>query len=159
MKKVLVLFLFVAGLFTIVGCSSLPPPEKMQSDTADFILPKLPEPGKAIVYVVRPTWYVGGAFRFSIFVDDKEVDSEMGYTKGGQYTYFNLTPGEHTIFSKAYNWADMKVSVKENDIIYILQEVKVGAMKAYNQLILPPDYQGKYHVKHLKLGKIIKTDK
>jgi hypothetical protein len=32
--------------------------------------------------------------RFNVFVDDQEADSEMGYTIGNQYIYFNLTEGE-----------------------------------------------------------------
>ena len=86
------------GIFS--GCASLPTPDRMKAEIAEYHLPKLPEAGKAIVYVVRPT-SVGGLIRFNVFVNDKEPQSEMGYTRGSQYIYFNLTPGDHQILSKA----------------------------------------------------------
>jgi hypothetical protein len=157
MRKSMFVILVVAS-FLAVGCASGPTPEAMQADVAGYTLPKLPEPGKAVVYVIRPS-SVGMAIRFNVFVDDKEVNSEMGFTRGSQYIYFNLMPGEHTILSKAENWAEVAVSAKENDIIFIQQNARMGVIMARNELVLPPDYEGKYQVKRLKLGTIIRSDK
>ena len=158
MKKSIVSVVFLFAALSAIGCASLPKPEEMQADTANFVLPKMPEPNKAIVYVIRPS-SVGTLIRFNVFVDNKQADSEMGYTRGAEYIYFNITPGEHTILSKAENWAEAKVTVKAGDIIYIQQEASMGLIMARNKLTLPPEYEGKYQVKHLKLGTIIKTDK
>jgi hypothetical protein len=76
----------------------------------------------------------------------------MLYDRHPQYIYFNLMPGEHTILSKAENWAEAKVSAKAGDIIYIEQEASMGIIMARNSLRLPPDYEGKYQVKHLALS-------
>ncbi|MFH1962227.1 MAG: DUF2846 domain-containing protein [bacterium] len=130
----------------------------MKADISGYELPKMPEAGKAIVYVVRPS-FVGTLIKFGVFVDDKEVSSEMGYTKGVQYIYFNLLPGEHQILSKAENWASINVIAKAGDILFIQQEPKMGVLIARNELRVPQEYEGKYRVKHLTMGTIIKLDK
>ena len=57
-----------------------------------------------------------------MFIDNKEPESAMGYNIGGQYIYFNLAHGEHKILSKAENWAEINVSAKAGDVIFIRQE-------------------------------------
>jgi hypothetical protein len=157
-RKFFVTLFIVSVIATLSGCVRLPSPEVMKSETASYQLPKLPEPGKAIVYVVRPS-LLGSIIRFNVFVDDKEASSEMGYTRGRQYIYFNLEPGDHKIYSKAENWAEFSVSANANDIIFIQQSVRPGVVMERNVLYKLEDYQGKYHVKMLKVGTIIRTDK
>lgn len=156
-KKFLLVGLLV-GSALITGCASLPSSEVMKAETATYQLPKLPEQGKAIVYVVRPS-SVGGLIRFNVFVDDQEASSEMGYTRGSQYIYFSLPPGEHKIYSKAENWAETLVSAKAGDIIFIQQVASMGIIMARNDIFKLEDYQGKYHVKTLTVGTIIKSEK
>jgi hypothetical protein len=156
MKKILLSAL--ALTITLSGCVTLPTPEVMKAATASYNLPKSPEAGKAIVYIVRPT-ALGGFVRFNVFVDDQEPSSEMGYTRASQYIYFNLTPGEHKIYSKAENWAETLVSAKAGDIIFIQQEPSMGIIMARNTTFKLDDYEGKYHVKTLAIGTIIKSDK
>lgn len=158
MIKKFMLVGLLAGFSLITGCATLPSPDAMKAATASYQLPKLPEPNKAIVYVVRPS-PLGGLIRFNVFVDDQEAQSEMGYTKSSQYIYFNVSPGEHKIYSKAENWAEINVSANANDIIFIQQEPAVGFIMARNNLLKLEDYQGKYHVKTLTVGTIIKSGK
>ena len=158
MLKNFLLVSVLVGSAVITGCASLPSPEVMKAETATYQLPKLPEQGKAIVYVVRPS-SVGSLIRFNVFVDDQEAASEMGFTRGSQYIYFNLLPGEHKIYSKAENWAETLVSAKAGDIIFIQQEASMGILMARNNLFKVEDYQGKYHVKTLTVGAITKSDK
>lgn len=147
----------VATLAITSGCASLPSTEVMKAETATYQLPQLPAPGKAMIYVVRPSG-PGGLVRFNVFVDDKEEASEVGYTRGSQYIYFNVAPGDHTVYSKAENWAEALTSVKEGDIVFIQQEASIGFVMARNNLFKIEDYQGKYHVKTLTLGTIIKKE-
>lgn len=158
MFKKFLFFGLLVGSALITGCASLPSPEVMKAETATYQLPKLPEQGKAIVYVVRPS-SVGGLIRFNVFVDDQEASSEMGYTRGSQYIYFSLPPGEHKIYSKAENWAETLVSAKAGDIIFIQQDASMGIIMARNNIFKLEDYQGKYHVKTLTVGTIIKSEK
>jgi len=152
------LITFTAILWLLSGCASLPTPSAMQEDIKGYQLPKLPTEGKAIVYVVRPS-LLGGLVRFNVFVDNKEPNSEMGYTRNGQYIYFNLLPGDHQILSKAENWAAVNVSANTGDIIFIQQEPSIGLIMARNNIFPIQKYEGKYQVKHLTLGTIIKQDK
>lgn len=153
------LTLGLSAVFAVLsGCASLPSPEVMKAETASFALPKMPESGKAIVYVVRPSG-LGGLVRFNVFVDDQEAASEMGYTRSSQYIYFNVAPGTHKIYSKAENWADTEISAKSGDVIYIQQEPAMGIIMARNSVSKVDEVQGKYQVKQLSVGTILKTDK
>ena len=157
-KKTVATALLFAVLAITTGCASLPSPEVMKAETASYQLPKAPEPGKAIVYVVRPS-ALGGVVRFNVFVDDQEAASEVGYTRSSQYIYFSLKPGEHKIYSKAENWAEALVKAEAGDIIYIQQEPSMGVIMARNNIFKLEDYQGKYHVKKLTVGTILKAEK
>ena len=147
----------VAVSIAITGCATLPTPEEMQQVSAGFVLPQMPEEGKSIVYIVRPG-SVGGLIRFKVFIDDREDESQVGHTRGNQYIYFNLEPGDHRILSKAENWSEVSMSANPGDIIFIRQDAQMGIFIARNSIYLIPEYEGKYHVKMLELGTIIKSD-
>lgn len=152
------LAVMAAATLAMGGCASLPSPEAMRAEVADFQPPKLPDPGKAMVYVVRPS-FAGTLIRFNVFLNDKEAASEMGYTRGKEYIYFSVPPGNHNIYSKAENWAELLVGVKAGDMIFIEQQPAFGFIIARNNLARLDDVQGKYHVKTLKVGTILKTEK
>jgi len=155
-KSIKLIGLATAILFT--GCGSTITPEMMKKEITNYKLPKQSEKGKALVYTVRPS-EVGGLVKFNMHVDDKTDESEMGYTKGGEYIYFNLTPGTHTLYSDAENWADLTVTVKEGDTIFVEQIAQMGILYARNTLKPLNDVKGKYHVKKLTLGTILKQDR
>lgn len=149
-------FLFII-FFTLLGCTSLssnlPSQDEMKS-SANYLLPKLPENGKAIVYVVRPSIDCK-PYSFKLFIDNKDLKSEMGSTMGRQYIYFDIIPGEHKILSKVDkwdNWAEIKVSVKAGDIIFLQQEPHMGFITLSNKILILQDYEGKYNVKNLTRG-------
>lgn len=157
MRNVLLSLAFV--IFTLSGCSTTSPSiDVMRAESSSFKLPKLPEDGKAIVYVYRPS-ALGGLVRFNVFVDGQEPEAEMGYTRGSQYIYFNLAPGTHKILSKAENWAETVVDANAGDIIFIAQEPSMGIIMARNSIGRTAEIEGKYHIKRLELGTIIKQDR
>lgn len=156
-RRMIGLFLIgLAALFT--GCATLPSPEVMKAETANFQVPKLPDAGKAMVYVVRPS-ALGGLVRFNVFLDDQEAASEMGYTRSSQYVYFSVQPGPHKIYSKAENWAEVSITANAGDIIFLQQETAMGVIMARNSLAKLEETPGKYHVKTLTLGTVLKTEK
>lgn len=157
-RKFIVTLIVAIALAALTGCASLPSPDVMKAEVASYQLPMLPEPGKAICYMVRPA-ELGWLTRFNVFVDNRKDSSEMGYTRSSQYIYFNLLPGNHTIYSKAENWAVIEIYAKTGDIIFIEQESEMGAFMPRNNLTRLKDYEGKYHVKNLTVGTILKTDK
>ena len=157
--RILSTLLFAAVVIAITsGCAGLPTPEVMKAETANFVLPKLPEPNKAIVYVFRPS-SLGALIRFNVFVDNQEANSEMGFTRGNQYIHFNIAPGQSKILSKAENWAELEVNAKPGDIIFIRQEVSMGLIMARNTIVESPDYEGKSQIKSRSIGTMIKQDK
>jgi hypothetical protein len=157
-REMLKKFMLVGLVAVISGCASAPTSDVMKTAISGYQLPKLPDANKAIVYVVRPS-SLGGLVRFNVFVDDHAPESEVGYTRSSQYIYFNLSPGQHTLYSKAENWAEIAVEAKANDIIFIQQEPAMGFFISRNNLFKLEDYQGKYQVKTLSVGTIIKTEK
>jgi hypothetical protein len=59
----------------------------------------------------------------------------------------------------AENTPELKIDVKEGDIIFLQQRVYPGFIMARNDLLLLGEAEGKYRVKTLELGTIIKTQK
>lgn len=155
-KKIRLLFLFICvALFQ--GCATLPSSEQMKAEIAGFQLPKQPSLGKALVYVVRPSG-IGGLVRFNVFVDNQADEAEVGYTRGGQYIYFGVDPGTRRISSKAENWAEWTIKVNAGDVIYLQQEPAIGIIMARNNIFPVDEMQGKYYVKTLSLGTLIKPE-
>jgi hypothetical protein len=146
-------------LLMFLGCASVPRPDEMKTQVATYQLPRLPDEGKAIVYVVNPSSFAKHAskqgYMFKVFLDNNDPQSEVGSTLGQQYTYFNITPGEHKILSKAGNWAEINVSAKAGDIIFIRQEPYMGFTSLNIKLLNLQDYEGKYYVMTLTPGRII----
>ncbi|MSQ18848.1 MAG: DUF2846 domain-containing protein [Betaproteobacteria bacterium] len=153
--KIIAIWLLVGVVSMLAGCASLPTPEEMKAAAANYQLPHLPEAGKAMIYVVRPTTY-GGVIRFNVFVGNQEASSEVGYTRANQYIYFSVPPGQHTIYSKAENWADLTVSVKAGEVAFVQQHVAMGLIIARNTLAPIQEYEGKFHVRYLTVGTILK---
>jgi hypothetical protein len=149
------------AFLVLFGCTSLsstrlPSQDEMKAAAATYRLPSLPETGKAIVYVVRPSIDCE-TFSFSVFTDNQQPESNVGYTKGRQYIYFGLTPGEHTILSRVDNWgtwAETKVSAKAGDVLFMQQEPDMGFITLSNKIVPLQEYEGKYHVKTLIPGTI-----
>lgn len=148
--------LFLVAL--VSGCTTLPSPEKMAAELEGYSLPKQNETSNSLIYVVRPS-SVGTLVRFNVFLDDKNDNSEMGYTRGSQYIYFFAEPGQHTIFSKAENWAEVIVDVKAGETVFLKQDASMGIVMARNNLGIVSDLEGKYHIKNSSLGTIIKEMK
>lgn len=157
-RRTLGSLLAAATLALMTGCASLPAPEAMKAEVAGFQLPAPPADGKAVVYLVRPST-LGGLIRFNAFLGDQADASEMGWTRGGQYIHFNLPPGTHKIWSKAENWAEIDVTAKAGDVLFVEQEPAMGIIMSRNSLKALDDLTGRYHVKKLTRGNVIKTDK
>jgi hypothetical protein len=158
MISLLRVLLASAAFVGVYGCATAPSMDAMKAETAGFQLPKLPDPDRAMVYVVRPSM-VGGMIRFNVFVDKQEESSEVGYTRGNQYIYFSLAPGERKIYSKAETWAEIAVSVKAGETVFIRQTPSMGIIMARNALDRIEELEGKYYVKTLNLGELLKQSK
>lgn len=70
-----------------------------------------------------------------------------------------MSPGNHIIYSKAENWAEIKIDAKPRDVIFIKQITSMGIIMARNSLEQIQDTEGKYCVKNASLGTIKKERK
>lgn len=148
------------SVVVLVGCTSLPPvslppPDQMQAQVASYRLPYAPADGEALVCVVRPSPW-DESHGFNVFLDAQDPHAEMGVTLPKQYIYFSLTPGDHRILSKAEDWAEITVSVKAGDILFLQQEPTMGMLRTRNKLLPLHEVEGKYHVQTLTLGTLTK---
>lgn len=150
-------FLAIFIALILQGCANLPSTEIMKAETVNFQLPKQAPSNKSIVYVVRPS-SLGALVRFNIHVDTKDDAAEVGYTRGGQYIYFALSAGEHKIYSNAENWAEISLTTKPGEVIFLQQEPTFGVIMARNNIFRIDETQGKYYVKTLLLGELIKPE-
>lgn len=157
-RRTIALVITAAALLGLAGCASLPTPEAMRTEVAGYQLPKLPDAGKAMVYVVRPSG-LGGLIRFNVHLGDQQDASEMGFTRGGQYIHFHVPPGTHTLYSKAENWAEIAITVAAGDVVFIEQEPAMGILMARNSLKMIDELPGRYHVKKLTPGTLLRLDK
>ncbi len=97
-----------------------------------------PRSDKALVYIVRPA-NVGFVIKFWAFADDKF----LGVTKGNNYTYAFVDPGERVFWSKAENVNAMKMNFEAGKTYYIQQRVRMGGIKARVKVELLGEEEGK----------------
>jgi hypothetical protein len=98
----------------------------------------VPDSGKAIVYIVRPTIM---AFAVPMRLD---VDSfQVGWISTKTYLYTMLDPGEHTFISLSENEFHLKVNLEAGKIYYLEQEIRMGILYARTKLRLLNDEMGK----------------
>lgn len=130
----------------------------MKLATQGYVLPTKPDKDNALVYIVRPSG-VARLIKFNVFLDDKEKDSEMGYTRGDSFIYFFVSPGKHKILSKAENWAEVESEIKAGDVVFIKQNPLPGWIIARNSLELVDELEGKYWLKNSSLDVVLKEKK
>lgn len=149
----------IAGMavLALANCASLPSKEKMMAETAGYQLPVQPDKSKALIYVVRPGG-VGGLIAFNVFLDNTESSSEMGYNRGSGYIYFYVKPGMHKIFSKAENTAELELNTVAGGVYFVRQDASMGLIMARNSLEPIDELEGKYHLKDLKPGEILRKE-
>ncbi|MDD2699764.1 MAG: hypothetical protein PHH36_00870 [Sideroxydans sp.] len=155
--RIVRLFACIVVLISAVlsGCaSSGPSPDVMRAEVAGYQLPRMPAGGKAIVYVVFEEDYYDMA-AFDVFLDGQETASRVGRNHGGQYFFFEMAPGEHKLFSRGEKWAELAVSAKAGEVIFIRQELVFGMMAARVNLLRLDEVEGKYYVSKLKRGEAV----
>lgn len=160
----LVVLLAAGVALALSGCASQPAPAEMSAAIAGYQLPRQPEAGKALVYVMVPeAWY--SALQFDVYLDGQTSQSAIGHNRGGQHIYFSVSPGEHKIYSREYSntskgqgWTDFTFSAKPGDIIFLRQEMVMGWVDVENRLkALLPD-EGRYYVKNTNLGTLLQGE-
>ena len=97
-----------------------------------------PDPGKALVYVVRPT-SVGFGVKSFFFVDD----AVAGINKGSSWFSVQADPGKRLFWSKSENVDALELEVEAGKTYYIQQHVQIGGFTARTKLEVLDDAEGK----------------
>jgi hypothetical protein len=159
MKKSFVYIVVLIALLSLAGCGTTSP-TKMAKDTANYVLPQMPEPGSAIIYIYRAYGPSRVARDFTTYLDGKDAASEMGSTYSGQYIYFFVTPGQHTIYTEAPdNWDEITIYAKEKDVIFVSQNAAIKGIIAGVKIELLSETEGKAKIKDSELGTITRDRK
>ena len=146
-------YLIIALIVLLSGVAWAQSPENAASDqTVNIQLPATPQKGFAMVYVLRPS----GTDPFSnvyIYLDGKSGKNRIGYIKGVEYLYFQVTPGKHRIFSQGRNWKYIDVEVKDGKILFLMQPIKldIDRTNVDNMEIMDATI-GKNYVTNLRMG-------
>ncbi len=86
-------------------------------------------PDKALVYILRPSWYEFTVHTWA-FVDERFV----GVTKGKNYTFALVDPGEHVFWAKAENVSALRMTVEGGKTYFLKQRIFPGVMRARMKL-------------------------
>jgi hypothetical protein len=145
------LFIFLLSLPAIPFCQSVTDsvPQKdsvvknltakqMKKEKDSITRNLSPIPGKAIVYIVRPT-IMGFAVPMRLDCDSFQV----GWIGAKSFLYTILDSGEHTFKALSENEFHLKVNLEAGKIYYMEQQVKMGIMYARTKLKLLTDEAGK----------------
>lgn len=118
----------------LMGCSATgkaPPELDLQAKEL------APPPGTALVYIVRPS-KMGMAIKMKVYCDGKY----LGATGGGRFIYAILEPGSHIFMSKAENESELPIVLEPDQTYFLEQKVKMGILKARNNLARLGDEEG-----------------
>lgn len=138
--------LFYAAMLamTLAGCASV----NMGDSKQDAALKTFSiAPDKSGVYIYRNE-SMGAAVKMDVALDGNPI----GQTAAKTYLYKEVSPGKHTITSKAENDFSLDIDAKPGALLYIWQEVKMGVLYARTKLHLVNEVDGKIGVNETKLA-------
>lgn len=141
-KKISLIGLLLAAVL-LTGCASVPKASPEQDARAKTFAVAA---GKANIYLYRNE-SMGGAVKMDVALDGKP----MGQTAAQTYFMFEVTPGKHTITSKAENEVMQEVIAEAGKNYFIWQEVKMGVMYARNKLNVVDEATGRAGVAECSL--------
>lgn len=118
-KKSLLLLIATLGVtFTFTGCGAKG--EKF----GNF---KLPSENKSMLYVYRPTSFVGGGVYYDIHVNDNNKDEIIGTLRNGGFIEKEMTSTENIeIWAKTESKASVSLDLKPNETYCIKGGVGIG---------------------------------
>ncbi len=107
-----------------------------------------PPSDKAVVYLIRPSM-LGQLINTKVEIDGQYI----GKTKGKQYLYTVLDPGTHTITSIAENTSEVPIELEAGKQYFFEQEIKMGVLKARNELVRIKEEDARIKLQKCKLSK------
>lgn len=135
----------------LTGCYTQTAVKDMIKDTENYQTPYLATTEKGLVYIVRPSTLYG-IFKYHLFLDGQSDGNKIGYTRGNQYIYIYVDPGQHSITSTAENTSTVTFSIKAGEVLYLSQDATFGFLFGRNNLNKINPVEGIYYIKHTQLG-------
>ena len=125
------------------GCASV----KMADDSQDAQAKTFQvTPGKANIYVYRNE-SMGAGVKMPVTLNGKPV----GETVAKSYLMLAVPAGQQTLVSSAENDSELKLTAEPGKNYFVWQEVKMGFIKARNNLQVVDDKTGRAGVTESKL--------
>jgi hypothetical protein len=91
----------------------------------------------ALIYVIRSTMF-GNKIQTKLAVDGEW----KGVTRGDNYLFFTVKPGEHYFCSRAENRSVLVLTVEAGKTYYLAQTIHMGMWKARTDLVAMDDADG-----------------
>lgn len=117
-KKLLVLVATIGATFVFTGCGAKG--EKFGSF-------KLPTENKSMLYVYRPSSFVGGGVYYDINVNENNKNEIIGTLRNGGFIEKEITPTENLeVWAKTESKASVSLDIKPNETYCVKGGVGVG---------------------------------
>ncbi len=117
-KNLLMLIASIGATFVFTGCGAKG--EKF----GNF---KLPSENKSILYVYRPSSFVGGGVYYDIHASYNNKDEIIGTLRNGGFIEKEMTPTENIkIWAKTESKSSLSLDMKPNETYCIKSELKIG---------------------------------
>ena len=144
--------LLLTGTLVVLlsGCASVPMASIERDNQAKTFAVK---PGLSNIYVYRNESF-GGAIKMDVELDGKLI----GQTVAKSYFALEVSPGKHTLISKAENDSVLDVNAEGGKNNFVWQEVKFGLIIARNKLQIVDEATGKAGIAECKLIETIQTN-
>lgn len=121
MKKLITLGIGAAVILLLNGCAGTQPiPQAVQNGKF-----KTPRGGKGMLYVYRPSSFVGGAVYYDIH-DGGQKDKVIGTITSGSVIAKELRPGKREIWAKTEAKAGVPITISKGGSQCIVAGVSMG---------------------------------
>lgn len=135
----------LALVLLLTACVSV----KMASKDDDLRAKKFaPPPGKANVYILRPSQVTLSALLFSVTIDG----APLGRTKVGTYLHAELAPAIYTLGTQSETKSSVKLVAEAGKNYFYLQDVGFGAISARSELLPMSEPEGRAGVLEAELA-------
>jgi hypothetical protein len=147
MKRTFFAAAALAVALLVSGCANVQKASQADSQNAKVFKPIT---DKAVIYVYRDE-VIGAAIKMTVSVDGVMA----GQTGPKSFLQLAVTPGHHTIVSKAENDATLDIDAEAGKAYYVWQEVKIGIIAARSKLHLMSEGEGQAGVGKCELLKTL----